>query len=181
MAITVSFTTNQVVGSPQNFVLVDTSTGSDVLAVSRRIYVTNQANQYLTSNYTISNTSAYTSFPLSDGSTKTVLTIFSQDVGVNVQLVYVDAGGNILYSETVLKGFTLYEESFYYSLTQAQAQQNTPPPTILQDSNYYMNKMILRVNIDSGDQAISLGNDITSSQNCYLMGTYMLTKQADLF
>lgn len=177
MAITVSFTVSQVVGAPQNIVLVDTSTGSDVLAVGRRIYVTNSAGAYLTQNNTISTTSAYTDFPLADGATITLQSILATDMALNITLVYVNVSGGTVASGTSLEGFTLYNESFYYSLTQAQASQNQPPPMIIQDSNYYMNKIILRENIDDGNQAIRYGNDITTAQNAYDRATYQVLNQ----
>jgi len=181
MAINVSFTVSQVVGSPQNIVLVDTSTGSDVSAVGRRVYVTNSAGQYLTENYTLSDSIAYTDFPLVSGSTITLQDILSMDMAVNVTLTYVDVSGNSVATDTSLEGFTLYNESFYYSLTQAQASQNTPPPTIIQDNNYYSNKTIFRTLIDSGNNAITLGSDITTAQTCYNMATYMQNNQSDYF
>ncbi len=181
MAITVSFTTSQVTGSPQNIVLVDSSSGTDGAAVSRRIYITNAANQYLTQDYGVSVSEAYTEFPLADGATITLVSILPQDSALYVRLVYVNGSGGVVATATNLTGFTLYNETFYYTLTQAQAQQNQPPPMIIQDSNYYSNKSILRVNIDSGNQAIELGADITTAQNCYDLATYMVTKQADYF
>lgn len=179
MAITVSFTTSQVVGAPSQIVLVDTSTGSDVTAVGRRVYLVDAQGRYWTSSGS-STTSAYTNFPLASGSSITI-TALDEDMALNVTLSYVNSGGSVVATGTTLVGFTLYNETFYYSLTQAQAQQNMPPPVILQDSNYYTNKMILRVNIDSGNQAISLGSDITSAQNCYSMATYMVSKEDEYF
>lgn len=177
MAITVSFTVNQVVGSPENIVLVDTSTGSDVLAVSRRIYITNSAGAYLTEGPTVSTTSAYTEWPIADGATITLENILSQDSALNVTLTYVNVSGGSVASDTSLEGFTMYNETFYYSLTQAQATQNQPPPMIIQDSNYYMNKIILRENIDDGNQAILYGDDITTAQSAYDRATYQVLNQ----
>lgn len=181
MAITVAFSTNQVVGAPQNIVLVDQSTGTDVTAVSRRVYLVNAAGEYLTESGT-SSTVAYTEWPLADGSTLT-LDVLSMDMALNVTLSYVTVSGAVANgaTDTKLCGFTLYNESFYYTLTEAQASQNTPPPTIIQDNNYYMNKMILRTNIDSGNQAISLAEDIGNGQDCYNLATYMRLNEGDFF
>lgn len=181
MAITVSFTVSQTVGSPAAINIVDTSTGSDVTAAGRRIYITNQAGQYLTTGPTLSSTSAYTDWPIADGNSLTIDSILSEDMALNVRLTYVTSGGATVSTDVSLEGFTLYNETFYYTLTQAQAQQNQPPPMIIQDSNYYMNKTIFRTNIDSGNQAISLGGDITSAQNCYSLATYMRLKENDYF
>lgn len=181
MAITVAFSTEQVVGAPQNIVINDESSGTDVTAVSRRVYLVNNAGQYIT-EAGVSDSIAYTEWPLADGNQLT-LDVLSVDMALSITLSYVTAGGAVANGATLttLCGFTLYNETFYYSLTQAQASQNQPPPMIIQDSNYYTNKLILRTNIDSGNQAISLGDDITSAQNCYDLATYQVLNQADFF
>lgn len=179
MAITVAFSTNQVVGAPQNIVLVDSSSGTDVTAVNRRVYLVNAAGEYITESGTTTAV-AYTEWPLADGNTLT-LDVLSTDMALNVTLSYVTSGGAVVATLTKLQGFTLYNETFYYSLTQAQASQSQPPPMIIQDTGYYNNKLILRTNIDSGNQAITLGTDITSAQNCYELATYMVTNQSSYF
>ena len=181
MAITAAFSTSQVIGNPQNIVLVDSSSGTDVLAVERRIYVVNAAGQYLTENYTVSDSIAYTAFPLADGATITLENILSVDTAAYITLTYNDVSGNVRATVTNLVGFTMYNESFYYTLTQNQAQQNQPPPMIMQDSNYYTNKGILRTEIDSGNNAIELGADITSAQSCYDRASYMVANQNTYF
>lgn len=181
MAISVAFSTSQAVGAPQNIIITDSSSGSDVTAVSRRVTIVDYLGNYITESGS-STTPTYTEWPLADGNTLT-LDILSQDMALNITLAYVTVSGSVANGATLtsLNGFTLYNETFYYSLTQAQASQSTPPPTILQDTNYYQSKMMLRVNIDSGNQSITLGDDITSAQNCYNLATYMVTNQADFF
>lgn len=178
MAITVVFTTSQVSGSPSEIVITDASTGSDVTASTRRVFIVNSAGQYITESGTF-DTSTYTAWPIASGSTLT-LDVLTEDAALNITLSYVTSGGATVATDTNLCAFTLYNETFYYSLTQAQASQNQPPPMIIQDSNYYTNKLILRTEIDSGNQAVTLGDDITSAQNCYDRATYMVTNQ-DLF
>jgi len=177
MAITVSFTVSQTVGSPAAINIVDTSTGSDVTAVSRRIYITNSAGAYLTTGRTVSAGIAYTEWPIADGNNLTINNILATDMAVNITLTYVNISGGVVATDTSLEGFTMYNETFYYSLTQAQALQNQPPPMIIQDSNYYYQKMILRENIDDGNQAILYGDDITTAQNAYDRATYQVLNQ----
>lgn len=177
MAITVSFTVSQTVGSPQAINIVDTSTGSDVTATSRRIYITNSAGAYLTEGPTVSTAVAYTTWPIASGNSLTIDDILATDMAVNITLTYVNSGGSSVASDTSLEGFTMYNETFYYSLTQAQATQNQPPPMIIQDSNYYMNKIILRENIDDGNQAILYGSDITTAQSAYDRATYQVLNE----
>jgi hypothetical protein len=172
MAITVSYTVQQVIGAPQNIVMVDTSTGSDAAAVSRRIYLRTANNTHLVPS---GETTDYIEWPLLDGNTIT-LDVLDKDYALSIILAYVNVGGSLLYAATTLDSFTLYNESFYYSLTQAQASQSNPPP-IIQDTNYYSNKLQLRTLIDSGNQALSLGADIVSAQNCYNMATALVAQQ----
>jgi len=177
MAITVAYSTNQVVGAPQNIVLVDQSTGTDVTAVSRRVFLVNAAGEYVTESGTTTAV-AYTEWPLADGNTLT-LDVLSQDAALNITLSYVTAGGAVANGATLtsLNGFTLFNESFLYTLTQAQSSD----PAIIQDTNYYANKSKLRENIDSGNQAITLADDIQSAQQCYDLATFLVTNQADFF
>lgn len=179
MPITVVFSASQVVGSSQNIVITDSSTGSDVTAVSRRVTITNSANAYITAGPVVSTAATYTAWPLAAGNTLT-LNALSEDSAYNITLAYLDVSGNVVATDTILSGFTLFNETFYYSLTQAQASQSSPPP-IIQDTNYFSNKMQLRVLIDSGNQALELGADIVSAQNCYNMATAIVGKQNDLF
>ncbi len=178
MAITASFTVSQTVGLPSNINLLDTSSGSDISAVARRIYITNDAGAYLVPTGTTTN---YVLFPLASGASISI-NVLTKDMALSITLQYVDINGNVVATTAaILEGFTLYNESFYYTLTQAQAQQNQPPPNIIQDSNYYGNKMILRVEIDSGNQAISLASDITTAQGCYDRATYMRLNEGNYF
>lgn len=177
MAITASFTTSQVIGNSTNIVLVDTSTGTDITAADRRVYVVNDAGQYLTEDYTVSATPAYTDFPIADGATITLENIISQDSAVYITLTYNATGGGVVATATELKGFTLNNETFYYSLTQAQAMQSQPPPFLMQDSQYYRNKGIFRTQIDDGNQAIELGSDITTAQGAYNRATLMASQE----
>jgi len=179
MPITASFTTSQEVGSPQNIVLTDTSTGSDVTATTRRIYIVNAAGEYITESGTTTAV-AYTEFPLADGSSIT-LDVLDFDMALYITLTYNTVAGAVVATVTNLRGFTLYNRSFYYTLTQAQAMQNQPPPMIMQDSNYYTNKGILITEIEAGDNAIEYGSDITSAQAAYDRATYMVAKQNTYF
>jgi hypothetical protein len=179
MPLSVSFTTSQVVGAPQNIVLVDSTTGSDVTATARQIFLQTATGQWLTEDG-LTDTQTAISWPIADGLTIT-LDVLENDMALDITLRYITSGGATVAEDIALRGFTLYNETFYYSLTQSQASQNQPPPMIIQDSNYYMNKATLRTEIDSGNQAIELGDDITSAQNCYDRATYMVTNQNDYF
>lgn len=177
MAINVVFTTNQVIGAPQNVVINDASTGSDVSAVSRRLFFQNAQGAFVVPDAT---STTYVEWALASGNTLT-LDLLDVDSALSVTLMYVNVSGTSVAEATSLKGFTLFNETFYYSLTQAQASQNQPPPMIIQDSNYYNNKSIFRDEIDSGNQAIIYGEDIVTAQNAYDRATYMRLNEGDFF
>lgn len=175
MPLTPNFSSSQTTGEPSIAVLTDTSTGSNVSIVSRRVYLVNSEGDYVVPTGTSTD---YVVWPIVSGTGDTIdIDVLTEDAALDITVNWVDISGVTVETKTTLCGFTLYNESFYYSLTQAQASQSQPPPMIIQDTNYYSNKMILRVQIDSGNNAITLGNDITTAQNCYDLATYMVTNQ----
>jgi hypothetical protein len=170
-----NFTTSQQAGLPSDVIITDTSTGSDGAIVSRRVFLTNYAGEYVVANGTTTN---YTVWPLAQSSIS--IDCLTQDTALTVTVNWVDAGGVTLYTKTSLAGFTLYNETYYYSLTQGQAAVGNPS-YILQDNNYFQNKSKLRCLIDSGNQAVTLGYDITSAQECYDLASFMVTNQNNYF
>jgi len=150
MPLTPNFSTSQQAGLPSNVIITDTSTGSDGAIVARRVFLVNYAGEYVVADGTTTN---YTPCPLAQ--TSISIDCLTQDTALT---------------------FTLYNESFYYSLTQGQAAVGNPS-YILQDNAYFQNKSKLRCLIDSGNQAVTLGYDITSAQECYDLATYMVTNQ----
>ena len=175
MPLVPNFTTSQQAGLPSNVIITDASTGSDVAIVSRRVFLVNYAGEYLVADGTTTN---YTIWPLAQSSIS--IDCLDQDTAVQITVNWVDAGGVTLYTKTSLAGFTLYNETFYYSLTQGQAAISQPS-YILQDTTYFSNKSKLRVLIDSGNQAVTLGYDITTAQICYDLATDMVSNQNYLF
>lgn len=171
MPLTPNFTTSQQAGLPSNVIVTDTSTGSDVAIVARRVYLTNYAGEYVVADGT---TTDYTPWPLAQSSIS--INCLTQDSALQVTVEWVDVSGVVLYTKTSLAGFTLYNLTFYYSLTQGQAAVGNPS-YILQDNNYFNNKSKLKTLIDSGNNAITLGYDITSAQECYDLATYLVTNQ----
>jgi hypothetical protein len=175
MPLTPNFSTSQQAGLPSDVIITDTSTGSDVAIVERRVFLVNYAGEYLVADGTTTN---YTVWPLAQSSIS--IDCLTVDTAVSVTVNWVDVGGVTLYTKTSLAGFTLFNETFYYSLTQGQAAVSQPS-FILQDTNYFQNKSKLRVLIDSGNQAVTLGYDITSAQVCYDLATNMVDNQNFFF
>jgi hypothetical protein len=172
MPLVPNFSTYQLGGSPSVIYVQDTSTGSDVAIASRRVYLTDYEGNYVVPDGT---TTDYVVWTLAVGNT-IAIDCLTQDMALSITVEWLDAGGVVLYTKTVLSGFTAFNETFYYSLTQGQAAISQPS-FILQDTTYFSNKMKLRVLLDSGNQAITLGYDITSAQLCYDLATVMVTNQ----
>lgn len=171
MPLTPNFSTSQQAGLPSDVIITDTSTGSDVAIVSRRVYLVNYAGEYVVEDGT---TTDYTVWPLAQSSIS--IDCLTADTALTVTVDWVDVSGVTLYTKTSLAGFTLYNLTFYYSLTQGQAAVSNPS-FILQDNNYFQNKSKLKTLIESGNNAVTLGYDITSAQLCYDLATAMVTSQ----
>lgn len=172
MSFTPNFTTYQLAGSPSTIYLEDTSTGSDVAITQRRIYITDYEGNYVVPAGTTTN---YVNFPLAPGNT-IAIDCLTEDMALNISVEWLDVSSVPLYTKSKLSGFTAFNETFYYSLTQGQAAVSNPS-YILQDTTYFQNKSKLRCLIDSGNQSVVLGYDITSAQTCYDLATYMVTNQ----
>src|SRR6185369_9263369 len=153
------FTAIQTVGLPEIITLTDTSTGSDSAISERRIYFTTGYNTFLTLS---GSSTSYVLWPL-PLATPISVSVLDKDYALNIVVQYLDSGGNVLYTTQNIEGFTLYNEQFLYDLTQDQTSEYQ----IIQDETYYTNKEIMRVEIDSGNNAIELASDIAGAQSCY--------------
>jgi hypothetical protein len=171
MPLTPNFSTSQPPGTPSNVVVTDTSTGSDVAIASRRVYLVNYAGEYVVPSGTTTN---YVVWPLAQSSIS--INCLTQDSALSITVDWVDISGVTLYTKTILAGFILYNMTFYYSLTQGEAAVSNPS-YILQDNGYFQNKNKLKTFVDSGNNAVTLGYDITSAQLSYNLATYMVTNQ----
>ena len=127
MSFTPNFTTYQLAGSPSTIYLEDTSTGSDVAITQRRIYITDYEGNYVVPSGT---TTDYVNFPLIHNTI--YIDCLTEDMALTVTVQWLDVNNVVLYDKTDLIGFTLYNETFYYSLTQGQAAISNPS-YILQD------------------------------------------------
>jgi hypothetical protein len=169
MSLTPSFSTSQTLGYPESINFVDTSTGSDSLIASRRIYLRTAASTYLVEQGTITdyNLWAVNSVGTINPTTITLSGVLDKDYALQVTVSWRKANGDELYSVTKLIGFTFYNENFDYQLTQILAGN----PLIINDNNFFPNKSKLRTCIDSGNQAIEYGSDIFNAQECYDQAT----------
>ena len=171
MALTPLFTTSQTVGLPSIITVTDTSTGSDVLVTQRRVYLIKNDGTYLVPTGTTTN---YIAWAYADASID--IDALDKDYCLNVRVDWLNVSGTVLYTKTVLTLFSLYNKTFYYSLTQFQAANFA----VTQDKNYYDNKAKLWTYIISAENAVSIGGDIGNSQLAINSATY-LTDNENLF
>lgn len=162
MPLSASFATSQTVGAPQSINFVDTSTGSDSSITVRRVYMQTSNGSFLVENGTATD---YELWQYSDLSTS--FNVLTKDYALLITVEWLDSGGNVVYSYQMITGFTLYNETFDYQLTQVL----TGNPTRITDNQFFEQKSQLRECIDSGDQAILLAADIVAAQQCYDRGT----------
>jgi len=172
MAFVQNFSTSQTVGLPNKINFSDTSTGSDGSIASRRIYLQLDDGSYLVEDGT---TTDYEVWPIIDSTI--TLDVLEQDEAINITVQWLDSGGTVLYSKVILTGFTLYNETFDYGLTQMLAGN----PLLINDNMFFYNKSKLRVYLDSGNNAIELASDILSAQLCYDKATLLRTNSPYTF
>lgn len=175
MALTVNFTTSQTPGTPGNIIFTDDSTGVDAAVTKRRIYIQINTGSFLVEDGNSNEYSDWDDFP---GTTTIELEdILSKDYGCIVTVQWLNVSNTILYDKSEFIGFPCYNEDFDYSLTQNVASN----PLLINDNNFWANKNLLQVLIESGDNAISRASDINSCQQCYDMATNLRLNAQYLF
>jgi hypothetical protein len=172
MPIVPNFTAAQSSGSPNILTLTDTSTGSDVLITQRRVYILQSNGNYLkpSNNSTDYIVWAYAAQSIS-------LDVLTKDTAVTIIVEWLDVSNAVLYSKTISFGFTAYNETFYYGLT----QDLIASPNLYQSQNWVYNKMLLRVYLDSGNQAISFASNINAAQINYDLATNLQINKSYFF
>lgn len=142
MAFNGAFTVSPVAGSNSQFVITDTSTGSDSNLTGRTIYL-----------YKIDGTllgGSAISWPTAAGSTKTI-NLLDRDYALSIVVQWASSSplpSPSSYSYTVVHAFNNYTQSFVYGL-QEQISAN---PNFLRSPNY-------------SDALASLYNEIDNSEN----------------
>lgn len=172
MPLTPNFLDSQTQGSPSIITLTDTSTGSNVAIVARRVFLIDQNGNYIKTD---GNVNDYTLWALVDSSID--IDCLKVDMALNITVNWVDAGGATIETKTKLSGFTLYNEQFDYNLTTKQSSN----PRRLDNENYLKNKSALRNYIDSGNQVLIYGNDIKNAQLSYDKATFLSQNETLFF
>lgn len=141
--------------------LTDTSTGSDVAIVDRKILLYNAAgNPYVPP----------IDWPIAQSSI--TISPLTADTALNIIIDWNDNTGTALYTKSQLFAATQYAEQFEYSLIQQMAA--TTNLSILNDFPFFQNLSKLQTLIDSEVQAIEVGADIFSSQFCVSLAQQLL-------
>jgi hypothetical protein len=172
MPLVPNFTASQYSGTPSVITLTDTSTGSDVTIVSRRVYLLQANGTFLVP---AGNTADYILWDLVDPSID--IDVLSQDTALSITVQWMNAGNTVVTSKTISFAFTAYNETFYYGLTESQVANSN----LTASTNWYQTKLILRVEIDSADQAITFASDIYSAQAALNRATFISTNQSYFF
>lgn len=172
MPLTPNFTSSQFSGTPSIITLNDTSTGSDVTIASRRVYLLQANGTFLVPAGT---TTDYVVWDLVD--TSIDLDVLSQDSALIITVQWMSGLNTVVTSKTISFAFTAYNETFYYGLTESQVANSN----LSASTNWYQTKLILRVEIDSANQAITFASDIYSAQAALNRATYISTNQALFF
>ena len=172
MPLTPNFTASQFSGTPSIITLNDTSTGSDVAITSRRVYLLQANGTFLVPAGT---TTDYVVWDLVD--TSIDLDVLSQDSALSITVQWMSSTNTVVTSKTISFAFTAYNETFYYGLTESQVANSN----LSASTNWYQTKLVLRVEIDSADQAITFASDIYSAQAALNRATYISTNQALFF
>lgn len=166
--LTPNFSASQNSGSPESPTFTDISTGSDSAITQRRLYLLQSDGTYLVPSGT---TTSYIQWAYADTSI-TPSNILTQDTALSATVDWLDINNTVLYTKTIAFGFDAFGWNFYYGLTQTQVPITNP--SVALSINYYYNKMVLRVLLDSAEQAISYASDIYSAQICFDSETFMI-------
>lgn len=157
-----NFSASQTLGTPSVITLTDTSTGTDSNIVSRRVYLRKSDGTFLVPE---SVTTEYITWAWADSTID--INCLDFDMALQITTQWISVTNVVLYDKALVYGFTLYNETFDYGLTQALAGN----PLLFNDNSFWKNKSDLRTFLDSGDQAISLASDLYNAQVCYNQAT----------
>lgn len=157
MPLTPNFSISQDVSSPENITVTDSSTGSDVTIVERRVFLLKADGDYLVPADTETD---YIVWSNSGSSTLEIEDVMDKDYAISCTVQWLNSDDTVVYTKTITFCFTVYSETGYSELISDQSSF----PRILNDSDYVTNLSKLRLFIDSAEQAIEYGEDIYKSQ-----------------
>lgn len=169
MALTPNFSASQTIGLPDEINLSDTSTGSDVLIVTRHVYIQDANGDYLVETGT---TTDYEVWDYADSSI--TLDVLTQDTACNITVQWLSVSGIVLYTKTVLYEFSLNADQFLLNLTLAQISSNINAAGLSYNKAFYLNKMKLYVAVQDAANAVAIGSNIAGAQAALNRAKYLI-------
>ena len=181
MATVPNFTASQSSGTPSIITLNDTSTGTNTSNIAkRRVYLLQANGTFLVPAGT---TNDYCDWAITDTAIvpfppiSLSLNVLSQDSALSVTVQWLTSANAVVTSKTISFAFTAYNETFYYGLTESQVAN----ANLTASTNWYQNKLILRVELDSAVQAVTFASDIFSAQAALNRATFLSTNSSYFF
>lgn len=172
MPLTANFAASQTLGEESIITLTDNSTGSDGSVTQRRVYLRKADGTFLVPDGT---STEYIVWAYAD--TSIDINVLPYDMALQIVVQWLNVSNSILYDKTETSGFTMYNETFNYGLAQMMAGN----PVLINDNQFWSNKLKLSELIDSGDEAIALASDLYNAQQCYDMATTLRLKSQYTF
>lgn len=163
MPLSPSFVISQSGLTPQSVSITDTSTGSDINIVGRRVLLQQSDGTYLTGNGSVN----YTDWSIADISI--TLSVLTEDIGASITVQWIDVSGNVLYELNNTYALSEFNKQFLYYLVQNLGLK----PGTYQDANFSGNIAVFWTNVIAGINAVVYGNDIAACQNCFSRATQM--------
>lgn len=154
MALIVSISVAQNNGTPSDFTITDTSTGSDPSITVRRVYLTKADGTFLVPEGT---TTDYTEWSISEASI--TLDVLERDHALEVLVQWL-AGAVVTYSYENSYPFLAYTNTFLYGLSVDQSSN----PAIINATDFFSNKTKIYSYVKEAENAIAIGEDITKAQ-----------------
>ena len=164
MALIPNFSSGQTLNQPNLIYLTDISTGSDTAITGRNIFLQKSDGTFSTPT---GSTTDYILWPLANNSTS--VNVLIKDTALNITVNWLDVNGAVLYTKAYLNVFTLYNETFDYSLAASEESK----PIIVNSANYYFNRIKLRLAINDAKNSVVLATSITNAQAACDRGTYL--------
>ena len=172
MAFLQDFTAAQVYGFPNIIRLEDTSTGSDVAIVGRRVYLQKLDGSYLVPEGTSTD---FIEWDILDATL--LVDILTKDMVLTITVEWIDVSGDVLFTKAKVSLFTLFLKSFFYYLTQQQSAN----PNLIRDINYFNYKSKLWVYITSAINAVELASDTFNAQSSLDAGSLLVSNENKYF
>lgn len=117
----------------------------------------------------------YIYWPYADDSIN--VDILDKDYALTLVVNWLGETNNVLYTQTILTYFSMYNDEFDYSLTSLEAGD----PSYIGSTNWYNYRMKYRVEIDNAEQAIALASSIGNAQASLDRATYIRENQSLYF